>query len=151
MDSEIKKSQENWCKALVDIGSLFKKGQDYKSKAEYYIDELYSFDYDKVLFKPTKAVIKPIRTTKEDISSYFVGNGSCIEDKGFALEPWKKITFRDNNCISVDNIFLVMSNTVFTDYEDNSLQVQSTFGYVKQMKNPSLKIVLHHSSIPFKT
>ena len=58
-----------------------------------------------VLFKPTKACIKQFRTSKEDFTSYFIANNNLHkEDKGFALEPWKKITFENFNITKIINI-----------------------------------------------
>ena len=87
---EIIKAQELWAQNVIEIGDLFIKNKDYKSKASIFVKEFYAFDLCEVLFKPTLASEKQFRFTYDDALSYFIG-GSIAEDRGFALQPWKKI------------------------------------------------------------
>ena len=145
---EIIKAQELWAKNVIEIGDLFKKNEDYTSKARVFIRELYAFDICKVLFKPTLASEKQFRYTYDDALSYFIG-GPIAEDKGFALKPWKKIRFSERKIIIFEENALSMGNYFFQSFTDsNEVKVEYTFGYVKDY-NENLLINLHHSSIPF--
>ena len=81
---------------------------------------------------------------------YFIGSDNdYMEDKGFALKPWKKITFGDRNFILKDNIALVMGNYYFhSTNEDEEIKVVYTFGYIRD-SNGKPVINLHHSSLPY--
>jgi len=146
---EIIKAQELWAKNVIEIGNLFINNEDYKSKARVFIKEFYAFDICKVLFKPTLASEKQFRYNYDDALSYFIG-GSVAEDKGFALKPWKKISFSDRKTIIFKENALSMGNYLFQSFNDaNEVKVEYTFGYIKDI-NENLLINLHHSSIPFK-
>ena len=46
------------------------------------------------MFKPTKARVKPFRTTLDGAVSYFIGGDpNFSEDHGFALNPWTAVRF----------------------------------------------------------
>ena len=87
---EIIKSQELWAQNVIEIGNLYNKNEDYKTKAGFFVKQFYAFDVGEVLFKPTLASEKQFRYSYDDALSYFIG-GHISEDKGFALKPWKKI------------------------------------------------------------
>ena len=145
---EIIKAQELWAQNIIEIGDLFIKNKDYKSKASIFVKEFYAFDLCEVLFKPTLASEKQFRYTYDDALSYFVG-GSVAEDKGFALKPWKKIRFSERKIIIFEENALSMGNYFFQSFtDDDEVKVEFTFGYIKN-KEENLMINLHHSSIPF--
>ena len=147
-DSEIIKVQELWAQNLIEIGKLYTKNQDYKSRASVFVKQFYAFDISEVLFKPTLASKKQFRYTYNDALSYFIG-GSIAEDKGFALKPWKKIRFSERKIIIFEENALSMGNYFFQSFNDNNeVKVEYTFGYIKD-NNENLLINLHHSSIPF--
>ena len=146
---EIIKAQELWAQNIIEIGDLFTKNKDYKSKASIFVREFYAFDLCEVLFKPTLASEKQFRYTYDDALSYFIG-GSIPEDRGFALKPLKKISFREQKIIIFEDNALSMGNYFFQSFNDtDEVKVEFTFGYIKD-NNENLLINLHHSSIPFK-
>ena len=146
---EIIKAQELWAQNVVEIGDLYTKNEDYKSKASIFVKEFYAFDLCEVLFKPTLASEKQFRYTYSDALSYFIG-GSIAEDKGFALKPWKKIRFSERKIIIFEQNALCMGNYFFQSFTDtDEIKVEFTFGYIKNNEE-NLLINLHHSSIPFK-
>ena len=146
---EIIKAQELWAKNVIEIGDLYTKNEDFKLKARVFVREFYAFDICKVLFKPTLAFEKQFRYTYEDALSYFIG-GSIAEDRGFALKPWKKISFSDRKTVIFEDNALSMGNYFFQSFNDtDEVKVEFTFGYIKD-NNENLLINLHHSSIPFK-
>ena len=145
---EIIKAQELWAQNVIEIGNLYIKNEDYKSKASIFVKEFYAFDLCEVLFKPTLASEKQFRYTYDDALSYFIG-GSIAEDKGFALKPWKKIRFSERKFIIFEENALSMGNYFFKSFTDtDEIKVEFTFGYIKN-KEENLLINLHHSSIPF--
>lgn len=114
------------------------------------VNELYGYEKGPVLFKPTKASREQFRLTTESAVSYFIGqNPDFPEDKGFALEPWQNVRFENAGFIFEEKQALAMGNYFFTNYQGVETKVEFSFGYYRS-KNGSLKINLHHSSLPFK-
>ena len=145
---EVIKAQELWAQNVIEIGNLYTKKEDYKSRASVFVKQFYAFDIGDVLFKPTLASEKQFRCTYDDALSYFIG-GHISEDKGFALKPWEKINFGERKIIILKEIALSMGNYFFQSVDgSNEVKVEFTFGYVKDKDN-NLLINLHHSSIPY--
>jgi hypothetical protein len=146
---EILQAQEDWGNGIVAIGKCDTDGKNYRKAAKYVINNLYAYQSGQVLFKPTKASEIKFRTTKEGALSYFIGhNKSFPEDKGFALQPWIKVQFKNAAIYINGNVAMVMGKYLFTPLKGNVVIVEYTFGYVKD-KNGKLKILLHHSSLPY--
>lgn len=142
-------AQTRWADGIVRIGLDFVEKKDYAQTAKEHIEDLYAYDISPVLFKPTKAAKDQFRANKDSALSYFVAtNGLCPEDKGFALQPWKKVRFENSEIIIHGDTALAMGNYYFTDTEGEETQVEYTFGYIMD-KEGTLRINLHHSSIPF--
>ncbi len=145
---EIRAAQQEWAKAVVAIGDAYTKKEDYKAVATKVVDELYAYDEGTVLFKPTKASEHPFRLTEEDAISYFVG-GKYTEDHGFALNPWSKVRFDDENFVIDSDSALAMGSYYFTNPKTgHETKVEFTFGY-QRGKDGKLLINLHHSSLPY--
>ena len=145
---EVIKAQELWAQNVIEIGNLYTKKEDYKSRASVFVKQFYAFDVGEVLFKPTLASEKQFRYSYDDALSYFIG-GHISEDKGFALKPWKKINFAERKIIILKEIALSMGNYLFQSVDcSDVVTVEFTFGYVKDKDN-NLLINLHHSSIPY--
>jgi len=148
--SEVKNVQKLWGDGLVKIGRLFLDKSDYKSCAQELLEKLYAYNsaQNKVLFKPTKAKEIPFRNTFEGALSYFIGaNSNFSEDKGFAIEPWKNVDFNNHDIYIHNDLAIAMGEYTFTKYNDEQVKVEYTFGYIKE--NNHLKIIIHHSSLPF--
>ncbi len=143
--------QKQWANYIIEIGKSYLKQQDYIILTKRFLDDLYCFKHGKVLFKPTKASHIQFRNKKKEFISYFIGHNKISnEDNGFALEPWKNISFENFDIIALDNIFLSMGNYFFTNYENKNLKVEYSFGYILDSKK-KLKIIFHHSSIPYNS
>ena len=148
---DVYNAQHEWASGLINIGKVYTNKGNYKKTASELIDQLYAYNYGKgtVLFKPTKAKYKPFRNTKDGALSYFVDhNKKFSEDKGFALAPWKKVVFHNNEIYLHGDIAIAMGEYFFTDTKGSITKAEFTFGYIKNKKG-ELKIVLHHSSFPF--
>ena len=142
--------QKEWANSIISIGKAFLNKQDYLDITDKFLDRLYFFNKGKVLFKPTKASHKQFRRSKNEFISYFIGHDKVSdEDKGFALEPWKNIYFENFDTIFFENILISMGNYFFTNYQDEQIKVEYSFGYMLDDKS-ILKIIFHHSSVPYK-
>lgn len=148
--SEITDAQKLWGDTIVKIGQAYREKKDVKKLAENAVGEFYAYGLGPVLFKPTKTSEKQFRLTFEGAVSYFIGdNPDFPEDKGFALQPWKKVRFENTGYIICDESAFAMGNYYFTDYNDVETKVEYTLGYQKA-ENGKMKINIHHSSLPYK-
>ncbi len=137
-------AQEKWADAIVRVGADYKIGQNEFTSAIKHIMPLYDFE-NNVMFKPTLAINKPFRFIPEEILSYFIG-GCVDEDNGFALRPWKKIVFENNQIIIDGNTAYANGTYNFIEYNNKTTKAFYTFGYKKIMDE--LKIFIQHSSLP---
>ncbi|MBL7665811.1 MAG: hypothetical protein JNM93_11810 [Bacteriovoracaceae bacterium] len=149
-ENEARAALEAWGKGLVKIAQTHKKGGNAKAIAADIIRQAYNYDEAEVLFKPTLASVKTFRTTFEGALSYFVGgNANFSEDAGFALNPWKNAEFDITGIYTSGDTAIVMGNKHLTK-EDGSLVIANfSMGFKKNLKG-EIKIVLHHSSLPYK-
>ena len=147
-NEEVKAAQSAWGEALVALGSTFKESGNYEGLAKDAISKLYAYESDGVLFKPTKASANPFRASAGDALSYFVAtNGKCSEDKGFALQPWYGVRFENHGVQIHGDIALAMGTYYFKSEDNSETRVEYSFGYKKI--DGQLKIILHHSSLPY--
>ena len=147
--NEVLTAQKEWADGLINIGKAYTENKDYKKLAEGLVSDLYAYDYGQVLFKPTKAFDVKFRTTKEGAVSYFAGhNKNFPEDKGFALEPWIKVKFDNAGIFINNNVGIAMGEYIFTPEKGKPVEVEYTFVYEKE-NDGKVKIVLHHSSLPY--
>mmetsp|Transcript_86248 Transcript_86248/g.184877 ORF Transcript_86248/g.184877 Transcript_86248/m.184877 type:complete len:239 (+) Transcript_86248:83-799(+) len=149
---EVLAAQVTWCDALVNISMTYEsKGiAAAKATAEEVIDTAYGYNYGPVLFKPTLATgEQTFRPTKEGALSYFVGNDPNFpDDDGFALKGWRTCE-ADNQAIYLDIGTAIVQGWVhMTDKDGAVTTVDKTFGYRKG-EDGSLRIILHHSSLPY--
>ena len=146
---QVEKAQNDWGSGVVKIGSLKDEIIKCEQFANEFLDQLYTFNNGPVLFKPTKCEIEQFRPTKKEALSYFIAgeNRACLEDKGFAIQPWTKVRFENSNIILEENRAIAMGNYFFTDLNGDEAKVEYTFGY--KLISGVLKIDLHHSSFPY--
>ena len=145
---EIIKAQKEWSEGIIKMGQISNNRALLESFVSDFLDDVYNFQ-EKVLFKPTKAKVEQFRNNKESAVSYFIAGDDkkCKEDNGFALSNWSKITFENSDIIINENQGLAMGNYTFENNE-SKIKVEYSFGYIKI--NESIKITLHHSSIPYQ-
>lgn len=136
-----------WGQGIVNIGSVYSNKGDYKAAARAHIEEFYGYETESVLFKPTLASEDQFRGTFDEALSYFVG-GSIAEDGGFAIAPYTNVRWEKEGTIINDNTAMTMGNYYFTTTQGSEIKVEYTFG-LEQQDDGELKIVLHHSSLPF--
>ena len=123
--------------------------RSYKVFTKSFLNSLYDFENNDVLFKPTKAAEEQFRPNFQMALSYFLGgsNSFCSEDEGFAMKPWVDVKFANSGFIIENERAIAMGNYFFTDSSGAVVKVEYTFGY--KLRNGHLLIDLHHSSLPF--
>ena len=140
--------QNKWASGIVEIGKTKNNFKESVSVTTKFINELYDFENGNVQFKPTKASEKQFRNDFESALSYFIGNNTDFsEDSGFALNPWVSVEFENDSLKVYDNIGIALGNYFFIDQNGDQTKVEYSFVYKKV--GDSLKIILHHSSLPF--
>jgi hypothetical protein len=146
-ENEIHEAQNSWGAGVVNIGQA-KDWQQAFARATDFVSEKYIMD-GSLLFAPTKARDQQFRPTLEAAVSYFVGqNPSFPEDKGFALQPWTNVRFENTGIrLESGDLALAMGNYFFTTTAGDEVKVEYTFGYKKVAG--AIKIILHHSALPF--
>ena len=146
---EIEKAQEKWGNGIVKIGQLKDTIKECRMFTLDFISKMYDYENGIVQFKPTKASEAQFRGDVKAALSYFIGSDSDFsEDSGFALNPWVNVDFENNSINIINNIAIAMGNYFFTDNNGDKTKVEYSFVYKKNDKG-DLKIILHHSSLPF--
>ena len=147
--SQIHEAQKKWGDGIVKIGTLKDNESECLEFTKSFLNSLYDFENNDVLFKPTKASEEQFRPNFQMALSYFLGgsNSFCLEDEGFAMKPWVDVKFANSGFIIENERAIAMGNYFFTDSSGAVVKVEYTFGY--RLRNGHLLIDLHHSSLPF--
>ena len=147
--SQIHETQKKWGDGIVKIGALKDNEPECLEFTKSFLNSLYDFENNDVLFKPTKAAEEQFRPNFQMALSYFLGgsNSFCSEDEGFAMKPWVDVKFANSGFIIENERAIAMGNYFFTDSSGAVVKVEYTFGY--KLSNGHLLIDLHHSSLPF--
>lgn len=150
---EVVAAQNAWGDALVRIATTHdERGIDAaRTVAGEVIDSAYAYASTPVLFKPTLAAPPTtFRTTREGALSYFVGGDPNFPgDSGFALRGWRNYEIQ-NAAIFIDgDTALTMGNVRLTDRNGAVTVVDKTWGFHRG-EDGRLRIVLHHSSLPYQ-
>ena len=140
--------QKEWASGIVKMGELSNDRDSLESFTSSFLDKIYDFD-NQVLFKPTKAANEQFRNSKGSAYSYFIAGDDreCQEDNGFALSNWTEILFDNSNIIINEDIAIAMGNYTFKN-EASKIKVEYSFVYKNY--GDEIKIILHHSSLPYK-
>lgn len=149
---EVEAAQKAWGAALIQISSDYKTGGFTKAKAtaESVLDLAYGYNIGPVLFKPTLTSGNQVfRTTRQGALAYFVGGDKEFPtDTGFALKGWEKYEFKNAAVFINGDMAITMGNVMLTDASGKVTTVDKTWGFKKDDKG-NLRIVLHHSSLPY--
>lgn len=150
--AEVEAAQKAWCGALVAIATEHdtKGHAAAKTLAGQIIDSAYAYGMGPVLFKPTLTVApQTFRTTREGALAYFVGGDRAFpNDSGFALKGWRKCEVKNAGVVITGNSAISMGNVSMWDTKGALTTVDKTWGWTRGADG-NLKIVLHHSSLPY--
>lgn len=151
-EAQVLQAQKAWCAGLLSISQAYSTGGFAKAKAtaNQVLDQAYAYQYGPVAFKPTLTTApQTFRASKAGALAYFVGGDpSYPNDKGFAIKPWKSCEVR-NQVIQLHGMFATtMGNVDLTDAKGAVTTVDKTWTFIRE-PDSSIRIVLHHSSLPF--
>ena len=151
-ESEVLTAQRAWGDALVAISTTFETEgiEAAKALAEKVIDEAYGYQFGAVLFKPTLTVApQTFRTTRAGALAYFVGGDPDFPvDTGFALKGWRKVEIKNAAIFISGDTATTMGNVMITDKDGKVTTVDKTWQFLKD-DSGKLRIILHHSSLPY--
>jgi hypothetical protein len=151
-EEQVLAAQQAWGEALVAISDTFEaEGIDAATElAREVIDSAYGHAMGPVLFKPTLAAPpQTFRTTPEGALSYFVGHDDEFPgDSGFALKGWQEVSIENAAIFISGDMALTMGTVSILDADGDTTTVDKTWGYHLDDEG-ELRIVLHHSSLPY--
>ena len=150
---DILKALNDWGESLIAISGAYEDDGlgSARAIAEQTLDRLYGFELGPVLFKPTlSGGPQTFRLTKMGALSYFIGSDpEYPNDSGFGIKFWRSVKSETSATFIQNDVALWMGWVSFTDKNNSVVKVDKTFGYTKD-RSGALKIVLHHSSLPFE-
>ena len=153
-ETELTHAIAQWGKELIAISAAYEeKGiEQATSIASEMLDRIYGFEFGPILFKPTlSGGEQTFRTTKEGALSYFVGHDPHYPaDTGFGIKFWREVKSETSAIMIEDTVAMWMGWVMFTDKERNMVKVDKSFCF-RRAQSGELKIVLHHSSLPYET
>lgn len=151
-EADVQAAQTGWCNALVAISTEFDKNGRAAAAtlAGQVLDSAYGYNLGPVLFKPTLTEApQTFRTTRAGALAYFVGGDPAFpKDTGFALNGWTACAFRNAAVHINGDVATTMGNVMITNKDGNVTTVDKTWTF-KKTDDGKLRIVLHHSSLPF--
>lgn len=141
--------QQKWSQSIIKMGTYKKNKPKLYRYCNKSIDKLYN-KCPTVLFKPTKAKVNPFRRLKNEIISYFI-TGDIKQDKGFVLNEWQSIQWYNTNIIIRKDYAICQGNYKFISKSPSISDIVAEYSFVLEKdKNNKLKLILHHSSVPYK-
>ncbi len=153
-EAEVRAAAEAWGKGLVSISTAYNEDEanfeKAKAVASAFIDKAYGYDLGPVLFKPT-LTREPytFRTTKVGAMAYFVGHDKAYPyDDGFALLQWRSVTYKPVGIQINGAVASTMGKLELRDKDGNLTVVDKTWVFKKDDRG-ALRIIVHHSSLPF--
>ena len=149
---DLAQARQDWGNGLVTISKAFEAGgiDSAREEARKALDAVYGYNLGPVLFKPTMAGgEQTFRPTYEGALSYFVGHSSEYpNDGGFGIKGWRKVESETAAEFINGDVAMWMGWVAFTDKDGQVTKVDKSWGYQKD-QNGNLRIVLHHSSLPY--
>ena len=152
-ENELADARVAWGNGMIAISKAYEKSgiDDATIVANEMLDQLYGFEFGPVLFKPTlSGGSQTFRSNKEGALSYFIGNNPKYPlDSGFGIKSWREVKSETSSTFVEENIAMWMGWVTLIDKKGDQVKVDKSWVY-KKTKNGSLKIVLHHSSLPYE-
>ena len=152
-EQELAEARKVWGDALVAVAKAYEAdGIDGATEvANGALDGAYGYNLGPVLFKPTLASgEQTFRSTREGALSYFVGhNPDYPLDSGFGLKGWRTVETQTAASFIQGDVAMWMGWVIMIDKDGNATKVDKSWGYKKDPEG-TLRIVLHHSSLPYQ-
>lgn len=152
VEDDLSAARLAWGEGLIEISQAYEaQGIDEARRvASDVLDAVYGYDMGPVLFKPTLSGGKQtFRTTKRGALSYFVGHDPDYPlDSGFGIKGWRTVTSETAASFIEGDVAIWMGRVTMTDKDGHVTKVDKSFGYKKD-GDGVLRVVLHHSSIPY--
>lgn len=151
-ETELAEARAAWGDGLVAISRAYDDGgiEMARAVAGDILESLYGFEFGPVLFKPTlSGGAKTFRTDRTGTLSYFIGhNPDFPQDTGFGLKSWREVSSQTSSVFVEGDVAMWMGWVTFTDRNGDAVKVDKSFGY-RRAADGRLKLVLHHSSLPY--
>lgn len=150
---ELTAARNAWGGGLIAISKAYEEGgiDAARPVAEDVLDAAYGYNLGPVLFKPTMASgDQTFRPTRHGALAYFVGHDAEYPlDGGFGIKGWRAMESATAASFVEGDVGMWMGMIKLTDKDGNVTQVDKSFGYKKDADGV-LRIVLHHSSLPYQ-
>ncbi|MBL3570011.1 phosphoribosyl-AMP cyclohydrolase [Rhodovulum sp. BSW8] len=150
--AELAAARVAWGNGKIAISRSYEDGgiDAARKTASIHLDAVYGYNLGPVLFKPTMASgEQTFRLTKAGALAYFVGHSSAYPlDAGFAIRGWRATDSVTAAEVIEGDIALWMGRVSLTDKDGTITRVDKSFGY-RRDESGVLRIVLHHSSLPY--
>ncbi len=152
-EQDLADARKIWGDAIIAVSKAFEEGgiDAATQVANNALDTAYAYHLGPVLFKPTLARgEQTFRPTREGALSYFVGhNDKYPLDSGFGIMGWRTVVSETSASFIEGDVAMWMGWVTFTDKDGNVTKVDKSWGYKKD-QDGVLRIVLHHSSLPYQ-
>lgn len=152
-EEEVIAAHQAWGNGLVGISKTFEENgyEEAKRIAKSLLDVAYGYSKGiPVLFKPTLASgSETFRTSEEGALSYFVGGNKNYKDSGFAIQGWRKVESYPAGILLLGNVAFSTGSVRCIDKNGKCTVVDKTWGYQKDCEG-NVRIILHHSSLPYQ-
>lgn len=149
---EVLAAQRAWGEGLVRIAAAHREGGPERGRAvaAEILDGAYGYAAGPVLFKPTLTLApQTFRTTRAGALAYFAGgNPAYANDNGFAFNGWSRVEVRNAAVFIHGRTAMTQGNVMLTDAQGRVTTVDKSWGFHRDDAGV-VRIVLHHSSLPF--
>lgn len=149
-EEEVLAALKAWGEGLVAISKAYAANKNHREVAMGVIKNSYAYHKGEVLFKPTLTSKVMFRTDFDSALSYFIGeNDNFPEDKGFGIKPWAHVDFELAGIKTGKEHAIVMGNKLLLDKKGATTIANFSMAFIRD-EDGSLKINLHHSSLPYQ-
>ena len=149
--AELARARTAWGDALIAIAKAYEAEgiNGARPVAENVLDAAYGYNLGPVLFKPTLASGElTFRPTRKGALSYFVGHDADYPlDRGFAIRGWRQVESETAANFIEGDVAMWMGWVTMVDKDGQITKVDKSWAYKKDVEG-TLRIILHHSSLP---
>ena len=153
LEKDLSTARTAWGNGLLEISKSFEADgiEMARQVAINMLDTLYGYGLGQVLFKPTlSGGSQTFRPTKEGALSYYTGQNPVYpNDVGFGIKSWREFNSNTSAIFVDDTVAMWMGSVTLIDRDGQIIKVDKSWGY-KLDGNGNLRIMLHHSSLPYE-